>query len=141
MPKLADLEEVVEEILRVYEIDAPPIPVETMLQEPRDNMWEEVDVTQLSGSFLKMDNAYSPRMSLARLLARHITYSEFGAKHGLGALQDQEELTRAFARMLIMPRSMVDALGSGARTPAAMRLHFEVPQNDVKERLNDLANY
>lgn len=137
MADLNHMEAAVEELLRIFEIDTPPVPIESMLQNPRGDMWREVDVTQLSGSFLKMDDAYSPRMSMARLLARHIVHSNWGQQHGLDALSSDEDGIRALARMLIMPRSMVENAAS-ARTAAVMRLHFEVPEEDASLRLQDL---
>jgi len=132
------MEAAVEELLTIFEIDTPPVPIEIMLQNPRANMWREVDVTQLSGSFLKLDDAYSPRMSMARLLARHIVFSPWGQQRGLDAIGSDEDAIRALARILIMPRSMVQNVSTASRTVATMRLHFEVPENDASLRLQDL---
>ena len=141
MVDYAALETIVNELLEIYDTDIPPIPVETMLQKPKEGMWEEVDITQLSGSFLKFDDTYAPRMSMARLLARHISFSEWGAKRGLDALHEDNEGLYAFARMLVIPRIMLQELPTAARTPPAMRLHFEVPEADATKRLTDLAKY
>ncbi|MEO1442610.1 MAG: hypothetical protein AAFV33_19565, partial [Chloroflexota bacterium] len=95
----------------------------------------------LSGSFLRMDDQYSPRMSMARLLARHVVYSAWGADHNVGHLKEDTDGIRAFARMIIMPQTMVQELSTGARTPTTMRLHFEVPEDDARKRLEELALY
>lgn len=141
MPDYRKLESVVTDLLGAFDVSTPPVPIESMLQSPPPDMWEELDVTQLSGSFLKVDDTYSPRMSMARLLARHIVRSEWGKAEGLGELDGQEDALHAFARMLIMPGFMIDALSSAARSPAAMRLHFEVPEEDAQKRLQDLRQY
>jgi hypothetical protein len=135
------LESVVEELLDIFEVDAPPVPIEVMLQKPLPGMWEEVDITQLSSSYLKIDDVYSPRMSVVRLLARHIVQSGWGAERGLNQIQGDAESLRVLARMLVMPKRMIANLSPGARTPTTMRLHFEVPEPDANDRLQDLARY
>jgi hypothetical protein len=135
------LETIAEELIAAFEITAPPVPVETMLQKPKENMWNKVDVNQLSGTFLSIRDMYSPRMSLARLLARHVASSEWGKARNLTQiLIRDEELIKAFARMIVMPAAMVSALSSGARNPSAMSMHFEVPEDDARARLIDLAD-
>jgi hypothetical protein len=135
------LESIASELIKTFEIGNPPIPIEIMLQRPKPDMWEEVDITELSVGFLKTGGHFSPRMSLARLLARHIVQSDWGQGRGLQDIMKQdknEELLRAFARMLIMPGEMVKALSSGARTPITMSMHFEVPEDDARLRLKEL---
>jgi hypothetical protein len=137
------LEIIAAELIKTFEIENPPVPIEIMLQRPKPDMWNEVDITELSVGFLKTGGHFSPRMSLARLLARHIIQSSWGRERGLYELfkQDKsEEMLRAFARMLIMPASMVKALSAGARTPVTMSMHFEVPEEDARLRLKELAN-
>ncbi len=141
MSDLNQLETIATELISTFEIENPPIPIEIMLQRPKSDMWDEVDITELSVGFLKTGGHFSPRMSLARLLARHIVQSEWGRQRGLYDMmkQDKDEmLLRAFARMLIMPANMVKALSSGARTPIAMSMHFEVPEEDARLRLKEL---
>lgn len=134
------LEQLAEELVRDFEIHAPPIPIETMLQRPKDGMWETVDVNQLSGTFLSIRDQYSPRMSLARLLVRHIASSPWGKARGvMEILRKDEENIKAFARMLVMPREMVNSLPSSGRNPGAMNLEFEVPEDDAYQRLAELG--
>jgi len=143
MSKQNLLETIANELIKTFAITNPPIPIEIMLQRPKPDMWEEVDITELSVGFLKTGGHFSPRMSLARLLARHIVQSEWGEKRGLRDMlkNDQnEELLRSFARMLIMPAPMVKALSVGARTPVTMSMHFEVPEDDAKIRLSELTD-
>lgn len=132
------LEAVAQEVVEAFEVYAPPVPIETMLQRPVNGMWEELDVSQLSGSFLSIKDRYSPRMSLARLLARHIASSAWGEAQGLDDVLTDKQLELAFARMLIMPEEMVMGLTAGARNPTAMSMHFEVPAEDAQLRLQEL---
>lgn len=142
MTDLNQIETVASELIQTFEITSPPIPIEIMLQRPKPDMWHEVDITELSVGFLRAGGHFSPRMSLARLLARHIIQSDWGEKHGLRELfkEDKDEsLLKAFARMLIMPAEMVTALAPSARTPITMSIHFEVPEDDARQRLKELG--
>lgn len=138
--EIARLEEIVLELLDIYEIKAPPIPVETMLQKPRSGMWKEVNINQLSGSFLSFKEQYSPRMSMARMLARHLLASQWGADRQLPQIVGRDdERTRLFARMLIMPRDLVLAESHSHQNPAQMSHTFEVPLEDARQRLDELS--
>jgi len=139
--ELKRLEAVTAELMQAFDISAPPIPVELMLQRPKDDMWEQVDVSQLSGTFLTVSDYYSPRMSLARLLARHIIWSQWGQARDLKRLSANEDLLRAFARILVMPANMVEAMNKSAHTSTAVSLRFEVPENDAQTRLDELLLY
>lgn len=139
MTDFARLEAIAQEVIDAFDITAPPVPIETMLQKPPAEMWEEVDVSQLSGSFLSVRDRYSPRMSLARLLARHIVNSDWGEARDLHDLIRDSDQVQIFARMLVMPREMVESLSSGARNPTTMGMHFEVPEDDALKRLQELA--
>ncbi len=136
------LELIAEELLAIFGIDHPPIPIEIMLQRPKPNMWQEVNITDLSVGFLRTGGPFAPRMSLARLLARHVLNSPWGDEHGLRELlkdDKTEEGLRSFARMLIMPGSMVRNLSVVARNPLSMSAHFEVPEEDARQRLKDVV--
>ena len=140
MNELQKLEKIASELINVYGITTPPVPVETMLRKPHNNMWKQVDINQLSGTFLSITDHFSPRMSLARLLARHAAYSNWGRERELDQLlaADPENI-RAFARMLIMPMAMVSGLSNAARNPTTMSMKFEVPESDARTRLLELA--
>lgn len=135
------LEKTAIELIQSFEITSPPIPIEKMLQHPKPDMWEDVDIKQLSVSFLKVTDYYSPRMSLARLLARQLINSPWGTKRAIGNVANDENQLHRFARMLVMPASMVLELNPSARTPAIMSVHFEVPIEDARLRLEELADY
>jgi hypothetical protein len=135
------LERIAIELTQTFEITAPPIPIEKMLQHPKVDMWDDLDIRQLSVSFLKVTDYYSPRMSLARLLARQLIHSPWGSKRGLSDMSNDELRLHRFARMLVMPASMVLELNQNARTPSIMSVHFEVPLEDARLRLEELADY
>ncbi len=139
MNQIERLEAIAQEILDIFEVYAPPVPIELMLQHPRREMWEEVDPAQLSGSFLSLKDRYSPRMSLTRLLVRHIASSAWGHEVGLfDIVQNNIDHLNRFARMLIMPRDMVLGLPASNRNPTIMSNYFEVPPDDAEKRLTEL---
>jgi hypothetical protein len=133
------LESVAQELIDTFNITAPPIPIESMLQHPQADMWEDLDISRLSSSFLNIRQSYSPRMSLSRLLARHVANCSWGASRGLSALDRDEAKLYSFARMLVMPASMVMELSATARTPHLLSVHFEVPEDDARKRLEELS--
>lgn len=135
----SQLEKIANHLIEVYDIQGPPVPIESMLQRPLDEMWEELDIGKLSSSFINISDFYAPRMSLARLLARHIASSNWGKERGLDAASRDEEQMRAFARMLMMPSSLVTPLSASARTPEWLSIHFEVPADDALLRLQELG--
>lgn len=143
MTDFEQLEAIATELIQAFSIENPPVPIEIMLQRPKPDMWDEVDITELSVGFLRTGGHFSPRMSLARLLARHIVQSNWGEGRGLRAMmKDDKDGTKlhAFARMLIMPAKMVKALSVSSRTPGTMSMHFEVPEDDARQRLEELVN-
>ncbi len=134
------LEKIAAELLAEFNVQAPPVPIETMLHKPRAGMWDKVDVNQMSGTFMSFKDKYSPRMSMARLLVRHLVASPWGdVRHAREILGTNEETLRAFARMLIMPREMIQSLTITQRTAAYISSHFEVPEADAHQRLLDLS--
>lgn len=139
MSALPLLEAVVHELLESFDIRTPPVPIESMLQHPRADMWCEVNPRNISLGFLNSRGPYALRMSLARLLAREITASAWGIQRHVPEMVREEAQMQAFARMLIMPAHMVLALSGGARTPAELSVHFEVPVEDARLRLSEMA--
>jgi hypothetical protein len=135
------LETVAAEVMRLFHVKAPPVPLESMLQQPPGDLWERVDLSQLTGNFWSIKDPYSPRMSLARLLARHIISSSWGEEQQLRDLIESEQDVRAFARMLIMPFGMIQVMSAGARTAVGMSINFEVPEEDAQKRLIEVAGY
>ncbi|MBC8099451.1 MAG: hypothetical protein H7Y11_08405 [Armatimonadetes bacterium] len=133
------LEVAASDLMREFEVKVPPIPVESILQKPQAGMWEEININQLTGSFLSIKDQYSPRMSMARLLAKHVINCPWGKARDLSALVKSEDDLRTFARMLIMPREMVMTMTTGARNPVVMSMNFEVPEEDAQKRLMQIA--
>lgn len=133
------LEETVSLILTSFDLDSPPIPVELMLRRPRAGLWPEVDLAELSASFLDLSDRYSPRMSVVRLLARHIARCEWGEEHDLSGILNDRDLINRFARAIIMPQAMLQRVIEDASDVTAIGLRFEVPENDVLLRLADLG--
>ncbi|MGB1286311.1 MAG: hypothetical protein ACPG7F_07260 [Aggregatilineales bacterium] len=131
---------IVNNLMEQFEIYASPVPIEDMLHQPPKGFWHEVDVTQLSGSFLSIRHRYSPRMSIARMLARHIISSDWGKTQGLMDIlqQTDSEFINILARALIMPESMVNRLSSNSRNPSVISMQFEVPEDDAQQRLLEL---
>jgi hypothetical protein len=140
MVDLNTLEKITNELIDIYGIKTPPVPIESMLQRPpMKGMWDDLDASMLSGSFINVTDRYSPRMSLARLLARHIVSTGWGKERGLTEIAGDEATLYTFARMLMMPSNMLATLSPSARTPEWMSLHFEVPLEDAELRLQELA--
>ncbi|GAB4508546.1 MAG: hypothetical protein OHK0046_01300 [Anaerolineae bacterium] len=140
-PNDEQLEHIAEALLREFGVVEPPVPIESMLQTSRSGLWEYLDVSQLSGTFMKFTHMYSPRMSLARMLARMLVTTEWGKTYGIAALfkdDEDDEAVYRFARMLVMPQTMMRDLSEAARTPSAISTRFEVPDEDARIRLQEL---
>lgn len=138
MSDIEILEKSAQEIIEMFEVFAPPVPVESMLQNPPQGAWSKVDPTQLSGGFLNIKEKFSPRMSLARLLVRHVAGSEWGRERGLFQILQKPDMIQCFARMVIMPREMILSMIPRDRNPLTIATQFEVPESDADLRLNDL---
>jgi hypothetical protein len=139
MADVKKLEAAVRDLIEQYGVTDPPIPIERMLQHPRADMWNDVDMNDFSSTFLNVSTQFAPRMSLARFLARHIVKSPWGHKRGLSELDGDEEMIHYFARMLVMPVDMVMEINAASRTPELISLHFEVPEDDAKKRLKEIG--
>lgn len=133
------IETAINELMTAFDVTEPPIPIELMLQRPKAGMWKEVNLSELSTAFINVKQRYSPRMSVARLLARLACRSEWGDRHNLGTVGSTDEGLRALARAVLMPRSMLDQLAPASRTPITVSMRFEVPEDDARQRLIDLG--
>ena len=56
------IDPVVNEILSIFDVDRAPVPVELMLQRPREGTWPQVDIAEMSVSFLNLHDRYAPRL-------------------------------------------------------------------------------
>lgn len=137
MADMQALESIGRELIQLYGIVAPPIPIEQMLQHPHPDMWEEVDMNDFSSTFLNVSTPYSPRMSLSRVLARQIAKSPWGEQRGMS--EDDERIIHSLARVIIMPADLITEINEASRTPQLISLHFEVPEEDARLRLEELG--
>jgi hypothetical protein len=129
----------VADLMNIYEVDAPPVPVELMLHRPKAGLWEAADPNDLTNSAGLRQSRYALRMSVSRLLARSISSSQWGVDHNLGSLEQDREALRAFARAILMPRKMLENVSGGVRTPPVIAMRFQVPDEDAQLRLLDLG--
>lgn len=139
-PEVADtLENAVKDLLAAFDVNTSPIPVELMLQRPKAGMWKEVNLSELSTSFINVRQRYSPRMSVGRLLARFICRSDWGDRHQLKGFAENDEMIRALARAILIPKNMLDLIPPASRSTMAVSMRFEVPEDDARQRLLDLG--
>lgn len=139
-PQKLDLfEAAVSDLLQAFDVERPPVPIELMLKRPKPGMWQEVNLSELSLSFISVKHLYSPRMSVARLLARHICRSEWGAQRQLSVFATSDEDIRMLARAIIIPSSMLAEVSFSSRTAISLSNRFEVPEEDANQRLIDLG--
>jgi hypothetical protein len=133
------LERAVADLMAAFDVSEPLVPVEIMLQRPKAGMWKELNLSELSTAFINIKQRYSPRMSVSRLLARLICRCDWGIQRGLGDLITNDDALRAFARVIMMPRPMIEALPAANRTPISVSMRFEVPEDDARLRLEELG--
>src|SRR5579859_3700601 len=114
--QLAVIESAISDLMMAFDVSEPPIPVEIMLQRPKVGMWKEVNLSELSTAFINVKQRYSPRMSVARLLARCAVRCEWGEQRKLPLVASTDDGLRALARAILMPRSMLDRLPAAGRT-------------------------
>jgi hypothetical protein len=123
----------------LFDTDRPPVPVELMLQRPREDTWPMIDLSEMSATFLNLHDRYAPRMSAVRLLARNIARSDWGQKRNLEPVLKDVNTVNIFARALIVPRQLLDTIDSSFHDIKAISLQFEVPESDAEARLGDLG--
>ena len=139
MERMQLMEKATADLIVAFDVTAPPIPAEIMLQRPKVGMWQQVNLSELSAAFINVRERYSPRMSIARLLVRYICRSAWGAKYQLAQFQSDDAAIRTFARVLMMPGSMIAALSDELRNPISISNRFEVPEEDAQQRLIELG--
>lgn len=135
----ASLERIAEALLGEFDVTSPPVPIEYMLQHPQEHMWEDVDISLVSGSFMNMNVPYTPRMSLTRVLARLIVGSEWGKALHVSPIGSDTDTISRLARAIVMPRQMLIALPPSARNANAISEHFEVPRAEAESRLREVG--
>jgi hypothetical protein len=129
----------VSDLIAAFDVKRPPVPVELMLQRPRPGLWNEVNLSELSTTFISIKERYSPRMSVARLLARHICRCAWGANHHLAPFANSEDDIHLLARAIVMPASLLAQVSLSNRAPLIISTRFEVPEKDAYLRLVELG--
>src|SRR5258705_10884506 len=127
--QLGVIEMAIVDLMNAFDVTEPPIPVEIMLQRPKAGMWKEVNLSELSTAFINIKQRYSPRMSVARLLARCACRSEWGDTRKLSEIGSTDDGLRALARAILMPQTMLDRLTVVSRTPMTASMRLEVPED------------
>jgi len=131
------LEVVVDDLLTVFDVNSPPVPVEIMLQRPKTGMWQQVNLGEMSTTFLRVSEQYGLRLSIARLLARHICRSVWGEAHGLTAYSKNDTVIYALARALLIPRRLI-VDQKAPHDSIAVSYRFGVPESAARLRLMEL---
>lgn len=139
--ELKHLEHIAAELLEAFDVSTAPVPIENMLQNPPQGIMVKIDMRDMTTTFLTPGSGpYARRMSLARFLVRQVAPSPWGEERGLGDLiaQEKENVLNTLARMIMMPLDMMEAITVSNRTPMAVGIQFEVPEDDARRRLLDM---
>ena len=132
------LDDIVGELLTIYDIRRAPIPIEVILQQPMPDMWEQVDLAAVSGTFYALNDPYGPRLALARLLVRLLAGSAWGGQRGMAGLDMQPSAVYRAARALLMPKAMIVEMPAAALNPTTVSTLYQVPPSEAEQRLIEL---
>lgn len=132
-------ERTVNELMALYHVQTPPVPLEAILQQPQPGMWTRIDLSVVAGPMLEAHDIYSTRLALAQLLAHLICTSPWGSQRSLNVLAQDETALHQLTRILLMPRDLLYTLPTSTLRPAAMRALFEVPQVEARRRLVEVG--
>src|SRR5512136_1888234 len=122
-------------LLERYQITAPPVPIERMMRQPLDGLWES-HPSQISFILGHGIYRYAPRLAEARLLYRMLSDSAVTREAGLDTPWpvSRREI-KYFARCLLMPEDWIRNLPETDRTPDVASEIFQVTSYDVIIRL------
>jgi hypothetical protein len=135
----ARINRLVNALLERYQITEPPVPIERMLKQPIDGLWE-AHPSQISFILGHGIYRYAPRLAEARLLYRMLTESVPARQAGLDIPWPvSRRAIKYFARCLLMPEVWVRALPPSDRTPDALGETFQVTSYDAIIRLAELG--
>ncbi|HSD85260.1 MAG TPA: hypothetical protein VLG46_15460, partial [Anaerolineae bacterium] len=135
----ARINRLVSTLLERYHVTEPPVPVDRMLKQPLDGLWD-VHPSQISFIMGHGIYRYAPRLAEARLLYRMISESIPARQAGLDAPWPTTRRTiKYFARCLLMPEEWVRARSPADRTPDAVSEIFQVTSYDAVIRLAELG--
>jgi hypothetical protein len=122
-----------------YHVTEPPVPVERMLKQPLDGLWEP-HPSQISFILGHGIYRYAPRLAEARLLYRMLAESAAAREAGLDTpWPASRRVIKYFARCLLMPENWIRALPPPVRTPDAVSEIFQVTSYDAIIRLAELG--
>ena len=135
----ARINRLVTALLERYQVAEPPVPIERMLQQPFDSLWEP-HPSQISFILGHGMYRYAPRLAEARLLYRMLSESVSTRQAGLDVPWPvPRRAIKYFARCLLMPEDWVRALPATDRTPDALSELFQVTSYDALIRLAELG--
>ena len=126
-------------LLKHYHVQGPPVPVDRMLQEPINHLWEP-HPSQISFIMGHGIYRYAPRLAEARLLYRILSDSPDARKAGFDVPRpvSRREI-KFFARCLLMPEDWIRKLAKTDRTPDTISEIFQVTSYDAIVRLAELG--
>jgi len=126
-------------LLERYQITAPPVPIERILRQPLDDLWE-AHPSQISFILGHGIYRYAPRLAEARLLYRMLADNSAAREAGLDTPWPvSRRAIKYFARCLLMPEGWIRALPEPDRTPDIASEIFQVTTYDVIIRLAELG--
>src|SRR5512142_465942 len=113
----ARINRLVTTLLERYQVSAPPVPIERMLKQPLDGLWE-AHPSQISFIMGHGIYRYAPRLAEARLLYRMLADSVSARQGGLDTpWPASRRAIKYFARCLLMPEEWIRALPPTDRIP------------------------
>jgi hypothetical protein len=126
-------------LLERYSVSAPPVPVERILRQPLDGLWE-AHPSQISFIMGHGIYRYAPRLAEARLLYRMLSDNVAARDAGLDTPWPvSRRAIKYFSRCLLMPEEWIRALPQSDRTPDAISEIFQVTSYDAIIRLAELG--
>jgi hypothetical protein len=135
----ARINRLVNALLERYQVTEPPVPIERMLKQPFEGLWEP-HPSQISFIMGHGIYRYAPRLAEARLLYRMLSESTEAREAGLDTPWPVSRRTvKYFARCLLMPEDWIRALPQSDRTPDAVSEIFQVTSYDAIIRLHELG--
>ena len=135
----ARINRLVNALLERYDITEPPVPIDRMLKQPLNDLWE-AHPSQISFILGHGIYRYAPRLAEARLLYRMLSDSTIAREAGLDTPWPvSRRVIKYFARCLLMPEDWIRALPPSDRTPDAVSETFQVTSYDAIIRLAELG--
>lgn len=135
----AHINRLVNALLERYQVTKPPVPIEHMLKQPLNGLWE-AHPSQISFIMGHGIYRYAPRLAEARLLYRMLSDNVIAREAGLDTPWPvSRRAIKYFARCLLMPEQWIRALPPSDRTPDAVSEIFQVTSYDAIIRLTELG--